>query len=382
MKTRGLFLFLFVSLFFVRCHSGNKTITTQTSNMVAEQPDTLRGTFYRHYTGKVGEEDAVFNLRYTDGKLLGNCYLKNSGRLYELMNYNLYDSSGKYKLYASQVGRINESSDDSLQITFFKNGNIGGMWFMKEGNKGVIGKEDYDNGSFRFTTMQIRDSLMLDTGNVQNDASIAYSLLQGDTAYSKEQLNLITEGNRELLGCKAGTGLNECIKGHIDSFFAMYRNDMRDMAKEEHSETNNYYESFDEYVDYNEHGIVSLELVSSSYTGGAHGYYFSRFYNVDLQNNKRIALRDVIQTDTVALRAIIEAEARSYFNMSKDTPLNTFLLVDTIPYTDNFYITDKGLVFSYAPYEIAAYVFGQVNILVPYDKLKHLLQPGFMERMR
>ncbi|MGN6567201.1 MAG: DUF3298 domain-containing protein [Flavipsychrobacter sp.] len=298
------------------------------------------------------------------------------------MNYNLYDSSGKYKLYASQVSRINENSDDSLQITFFKGGKIGGMWYMKEGNKGVIANEDYSNGSYKFKTMEVNDSLVLDMGNVHNDATITYTLLLGDTAYSKEQLSLIADGNRELLGCNAGAGLSECIKGHIDSFFAMYRSDMRDMATEEHSETNNYYESFDEYVDYNEHDIVSLELVSSSYTGGAHGYYFSRFYNVDLQNNKRITLGDVIKTDTVALRGIIEAEARSYFNMGKDTPLNAFLLVDTIPYTENFYISSKGLIFSYAPYEIAAYVYGQVNILVPYDKLKNLLREGFMGRVR
>ncbi|MGN6567202.1 MAG: hypothetical protein ACTHJ0_04580 [Flavipsychrobacter sp.] len=76
MKIRDLFLLVLVSLFFVQCRSGNKENKEQGSDMVAEQPDTLKGNFYKHYTGKVGEEDAVFNLRYTDGRLNGNCYLK------------------------------------------------------------------------------------------------------------------------------------------------------------------------------------------------------------------------------------------------------------------------------------------------------------------
>jgi len=381
MKTKSLFLFILVLLFFVQCDTGNKEGKGQDSEKVAEQPDTLKGKFYKHYFGKVGKEDAVFNLHCNDGWLKGNCYLKNSGRMYELMNYRRYDSTAHYIFYAELVGKMGENNDDSLEITFFKNGKMDGIWFTKGGEKGITGKEDYDHGSYMFTPLEINDSLELDTGNLSNDATISYALLQLDGQYEDVKTTMVTDGNAELLGCKHGIKIKGCIRQHIDSFLADYRSSMYNMLKETYSETNDYYENYDEYVNYNEKGIVSLELVSSSYTGGAHGYYFSRFYNADLQNNRRIILSDAIKPDTIALRAIIEAEARRYFNIGKDTPLKAFLLVGTIPYTNNFYITGRGLVFSYAPYEIAAYVFGQVNILVPYDKLRNLLQPGFAKRI-
>ena len=43
---------------------------------------------------------------------------------------------------------------------------------------------------------------------------------------------------------------------------------------------------------------------------------------------------------------------------------------------DNFYLTGKGITFSYTPYEIAPYAAGEIQVFIPYTDMKDLLQPG------
>ncbi|WP_404980203.1 RsiV family protein [Chitinophaga pollutisoli] len=45
---------------------------------------------------------------------------------------------------------------------------------------------------------------------------------------------------------------------------------------------------------------------------------------------------------------------------------------------DNFYLTNKGAVFSFVPYEIAAYAAGQITLFVPWNEIRSVVQPAYL----
>ena len=52
-----------------------------------------------------------------------------------------------------------------------------------------------------------------------------------------------------------------------------------------------------------------------------------------------------------------------------------------MPLTANFTISDSGLVFCYNPYEIAGFVYGQIELFLAYKEIGDMLKPEFRKRM-
>lgn len=113
--------------------------------------------------------------------------------------------------------------------------------------------------------------------------------------------------------------------------------------------------------------------------GGAHGNYGVAFICADLQNQKLLKINDVLDSARAhtLLEDLLEKQFRKDNHMKKEDSLNTLLLVDTIHVTNNFFLTSKGIGFSYDPYEIAAYVYGDIHIFIPFKDIDQFLRPAF-----
>ena len=136
-------------------------------------------------------------------------------------------------------------------------------------------------------------------------------------------------------------------------------------------------------IDYADARIICMSQMWHTYSGGAHGMYGNSYVNLDLVNNRRISLSDII--DTVAAKStvekMLEQQFRKNFPFEEGEKLKDVLMVEKIPITENFMLTGKGIGFNYDPYEIAAYAYGQIFLIIPYKDLRSYLKPDFKKLM-
>ena len=52
--------------------------------------------------------------------------------------------------------------------------------------------------------------------------------------------------------------------------------------------------------------------------------------------------------------------------------------VKTLHEADNFYFNADGVVFSYLPYAVSSFAAGQVEITLPYDKLRGIIKDQYL----
>lgn len=133
-----------------------------------------------------------------------------------------------------------------------------------------------------------------------------------------------------------------------------------------------------------EHISKYLVTVSSGhyqFLGGAHGAYFLSYDNIDLRDGSIITEEQLFASDySEKLDALIQKEVTRR-NDSPDEDEHIALLVDTeeIKPNRNFFFSEEGIVYIYNQYEISPYVQGVVEIIVPYDEIKPLINQKYME---
>jgi hypothetical protein len=124
--------------------------------------------------------------------------------------------------------------------------------------------------------------------------------------------------------------------------------------------------------------LLSLKSSAEFFTGGAHGGYGTYFINLRPATGQTVKLGDIFKPGYEAtLNAIGEKQFRESLNLADtislaeegfEFPNDKFIL------NDNYGLTKDGIVFVFNIYEIAPYVLGAQEILIPYEKIKILLQ--------
>lgn len=123
--------------------------------------------------------------------------------------------------------------------------------------------------------------------------------------------------------------------------------------------------------------FACLKSYSASYTGGAHGSYGEGFYYFDKSTGKELHLKDFLHTNTAMLKAC-ESKFRKTVGIPQSKPFDQtdYSFGGGFYLPDNFKITQKGITFSYNPYEVSNWANGIVEFtmtkaqLAPYLKRK------------
>ncbi len=136
-------------------------------------------------------------------------------------------------------------------------------------------------------------------------------------------------------------------------------------------------------VQLNQQNLLSFFVFDYAYTGGAHGLSNKIFFVFDFDLSKKLVLNDLF--DTIAfnkIEVLIEQAIRNQYNVSSDSNLTSAgFFTDSIPITENFWISAAGIGFYYNNYEIAPYSSGPTAVLLPYSKISKLIKPEFRERL-
>lgn len=133
---------------------------------------------------------------------------------------------------------------------------------------------------------------------------------------------------------------------------------------------------------YRNRDLTVIELNTWQYmTGAAHGISATQFLNWDNKTGKVLGLSNVLvpgQADAyaAALQQAHSAWAAQHPDAQNDPA--TFARLWPFQPSNNFAITDVGLVVKYDSYQIAPYSSGQPELLIPYSALEGILRPEFM----
>jgi Protein of unknown function (DUF3298). len=126
--------------------------------------------------------------------------------------------------------------------------------------------------------------------------------------------------------------------------------------------------------------LATVVLNTSSYLGGAHGSSAQQYYNFDLSTQKLVQLNDILLPNQ---RTKLEKLGYEVFKTwVKDAKLadnvQEYEQIWKFKLSDNFYLSQQGLILQYAEYEIGPYVAGLPRLTIPYDQLQSVLKKQYL----
>ncbi|SDK54138.1 DUF3298 and DUF4163 domain-containing protein [Microbulbifer yueqingensis] len=124
--------------------------------------------------------------------------------------------------------------------------------------------------------------------------------------------------------------------------------------------------------------LLTVEINSYRYTGGAHGMPSVEWFNWDLAADKHIPLRELIAggAEQVFWERAREAHGRWLEQQSEMDPGSG----EIWPFqrTGNFRFGDDGLVLLYDVYALGPYAMGPVKLTIPWQELRGVIDDRFL----
>jgi hypothetical protein len=126
--------------------------------------------------------------------------------------------------------------------------------------------------------------------------------------------------------------------------------------------------------------LATVVLNSSSYLGGAHGSSSQQYANFDLAQSKQILLKDIVlPKQHAALEKAGYAVFKQWVTDSKLAEnIGDYEQAWKFHLSDNFYLSQQGLILQYAEYEIGPYVVGLPKLVIAYEDLTGILKPEYL----
>jgi hypothetical protein len=92
-------------------------------------------------------------------------------------------------------------------------------------------------------------------------------------------------------------------------------------------------------------------------------------------------LNDMMTVDSAKIIALLDTVARAQYNIPQGVPLMPNVFNNELYIPENYFVTHKGITFSYWPYDIAAYAQGEIQLFIPWSELRSMLKPDFVQRL-
>ncbi|RYE25493.1 MAG: DUF3298 domain-containing protein [Sphingobacteriales bacterium] len=382
---RSSFLIILIA-FCAACGNRNQQAnddTASTTDMAATDTVNSHGNWYKHYTGTIAGQAVAADIHKYNERITGTYYYQSQGKPIPIYFSTDTSKPGIY-LVDETPEQPDAKSTAKWEVRIVSN-TLSGKW------KDDMGNDVYDillkeaPSAYPLAAMHYADTIPYKQGMKEPAATMTNNLLLPGKDINKENANFISGIVSKFMGCDSlhKGKLDECMKAQSAEYATYYRKTVGELDDTmRNASFNNYFTGTDMYVAYNENDWIGFYMMSSEYTGGAHGNYGSSYINADMQSNKVWKLEDVVRVDSVRLQREIEKAARKRASMSDGEEIKSKYFVDRIMPNGNFLLTHKGITFNYTPYEIASYAEGEVLLFVPYASIKDLLTPAFKQRMK
>lgn len=140
-------------------------------------------------------------------------------------------------------------------------------------------------------------------------------------------------------------------------------------------ETTGWEAKIDGNVTFEDDYLLTIELDSYLFTGGAHGYISKRFLNFSKKQGIELENWQLFK-DEEDFRVFAESVFREKQQIPLDKPINHtgFMFEkDSFYLPENIGFTENGLKLLYNTYEVASYADGTIEILISYEEVKKYL---------
>ncbi len=128
----------------------------------------------------------------------------------------------------------------------------------------------------------------------------------------------------------------------------------------------------------NQRGVLSLNLIVYSFTGGAHGMTFVKSLTFDAKTGKKFSLSELFKpgSDYINKLSIIIVDDIKKWNVDVIEPFKE------IQPNQDFYIADTSLVIYFQLYELAPYYWGFPYFPIAILNIQDIIQPnGPLDKM-
>ncbi len=124
--------------------------------------------------------------------------------------------------------------------------------------------------------------------------------------------------------------------------------------------------------------LISYTFFTYSYTGGAHGHYWTSGYNYRLNPLIEFDLETLLDNNSETLKSLqllckekLLKKAKEEFNIEHEAD---FFLYDNPLEPNwetfkNFYLKQDSIVIIFGPYEVAAYAYGQHEVVINFEEI-------------
>jgi len=358
------------------------------------QPSDSAGAWYRTYRAALGPNDSITLHLQSWPQILGD---HTRGHLF-----------GTYSHAAGEplVVEGNTVADpDSVvlldqSITLLNEGGESPVWRLKRQGQELVGtwnsqpvrlREAVPAGGLTFVSRYLLDSLAAFPKSPQPGAPYArWSLLAlepGSGPAAPRRLvaaTILRALHGDSLDTRPVPTLAALFQEQGQLFTKDYRRTANDALQQLPASERKSFPPFLNYEEqriteilWNQGGLLSIGSQFYAYTGGAHGNYGTQVLSLDTRTGRTLRYADIFRPDAKApLQNLLGRYVRRTLGQEPTTPMDEFLFVKQMPVTHNVYLTSGGAVFVYAPYEIASYAQGEVQVFVPFRDLQPLLRTG------
>lgn len=154
---------------------------------------------------------------------------------------------------------------------------------------------------------------------------------------------------------------DEYVQGIVDEFKS-FKTEFPD------ARTGGYEQTTNCELTWSDEKLISVELLTSLYSGGAHPSYLDEFLNIDPKTGNPQDILSFI-TDRKAFENFVEKKLRKKLGMGENDKWEDFTFVDEFILPENMGMTDNGLRLIYNEYEILPYSEGKTEILISNEEL-------------
>jgi hypothetical protein len=393
MATTGLGLLL------ASCQSKSDTaitaaVTTTTTAAATAAPQDSPGTWYRQYRGVLpGTTDSItvhlqsFTQKQGDfatGRVMG-FYAGPDGHPYELWGEDGAAASDSLTL---TDGNLMQADEGAVQP----------KWHLKRVGTGLAGTRAGQAVQLRllepaeglhFIARTFTDSIPA-RPNHPEDSIVGRIRLHGliptsGPARQPLRASLVRGLRHDTTDNKPAPSLADFWQQQRTGFAKDYQEEVGPLVAAAKADTSDYsplatlnYEQEDRaLILWNQGNLLSIGYFIYSYSGGAHGNYNTTVRSYDTRTGRALGYQDIFRSNAEKpLEKLLGQYARPVLGLKPNQPLSDALFENTLPATQNVFLTSGGVVFVYAPYEVASFAQGEIRVFVPFSALQPLLQPG------
>lgn len=163
----------------------------------------------------------------------------------------------------------------------------------------------------------------------------------------------------------------ENLEDAMSSFESAYT-DIKNIFKEEITP---WEAKIDGKIIFEDEMLLTIQMDSYIFTGGAHGHQAKRFLNFDKKRGSELENWQLFQN-----RSDFQEFAEQQFRKQEAIPAEASINDTGLMFErDHFYLpenigfTNKGIKLLYNPYEVASYAEGPIELTLPYKEVKPFL---------